>query len=690
MAFAALTIDLDARLASFEDGLRRATRAAESSGQAIGSAFGLAKTALGGLVAGLSAGVIVSFAKELIGAAAALDDMAEKTGAAVERLSELQQVAKIGGADFEGVTDILVRLSRALAGNGTEDETKGVGAALKAIGLNADELRSKDPATALKDIAIRLNEYADSGSKTAVVTALLGRNAANYLPFLKDLATETGITAKVTAEQAAEAEKLEKALNRLSLESQNAKQSFLLGLVPALNNIIEQFKVAKDAAGGLLGAIVLLAGTSNANAGAQIDDIAKKLTKLRETRDGLENPQGFASGLKKFLNTEDIAIVNSQISALEKQQRLLQVVHKQQFMTALGISEAELGGSSATKPKLPDFKVAGAAKTAGGSTANPFDTLIKQLEAESTKVDQISRQFQVLDLIARGHYGNLTEAQKEQAAALARAIDQTKEQAKVEKETADAKQKIQIEADNANKKEKDALEDLRKKYVDLIDPLQKYREQLDEIDKLQDKGVLNPTQATEARFKVNELLDAAAGLNKELEKTKDVSDEVFAKLSSGFEDAVVSGKKLGDVARALGQDFVKIFLRAQVTEPLGKAAKTAFNNIGGSGDFLGGIGKLFGSLLGFANGGSFTVGGSGGTDSQLVAFRASPNERVTVQTPAQQGAGGGINIYQTNDLRGNNDRAWVLARLADTQKATVLAVADAVQRGGQYAAALGR
>jgi tape measure domain-containing protein len=40
----------------------------------------------------------------------------------------------------------------------------------------------------------------------------------------------------------------------------------------------------------------------------------------------------------------------------------------------------------------------------------------------------------------------------------------------------------------------------------------------------------------------------------------------------------------------------------------------------------------------FASGGSFMVGGQGGTDSQVVKFMASPDERVTVETPAQQQA----------------------------------------------------
>lgn len=42
------------------------------------------------------------------------------------------------------------------------------------------------------------------------------------------------------------------------------------------------------------------------------------------------------------------------------------------------------------------------------------------------------------------------------------------------------------------------------------------------------------------------------------------------------------------------------------------------------------------SMMAFADGGSFIVGGSGGTDSQLVQFMASPNERVTIETPSQR------------------------------------------------------
>lgn len=53
--------------------------------------------------------------------------------------------------------------------------------------------------------------------------------------------------------------------------------------------------------------------------------------------------------------------------------------------------------------------------------------------------------------------------------------------------------------------------------------------------------------------------------------------------------------------------------------------------------------KRRGGIQGFASGGSFTVGGSGGTDSQLVQFFATPGEPVSVGA-ASQTQGGNLTI----------------------------------------------
>lgn len=70
-----------------------------------------------------------------------------------------------------------------------------------------------------------------------------------------------------------------------------------------------------------------------------------------------------------------------------------------------------------------------------------------------------------------------------------------------------------------------------------------------------------------------------------------------------------------------------------------------FDILGGQGGKLGDLGNLGKSLFkflpGFARGGSFPVSGSGTTDSKVVAFRATPGERVDISTPRQQRQNGG-------------------------------------------------
>lgn len=71
----------------------------------------------------------------------------------------------------------------------------------------------------------------------------------------------------------------------------------------------------------------------------------------------------------------------------------------------------------------------------------------------------------------------------------------------------------------------------------------------------------------------------------------------------------------------------------------------------GSGDGKGGVFKSLGKLMGFANGGSFEVAGASGVDKNLVAFRATAGERVTITKPGQ--GGGGSFVYAPQiDARG--------------------------------------
>ncbi len=95
-----------------------------------------------------------------------------------------------------------------------------------------------------------------------------------------------------------------------------------------------------------------------------------------------------------------------------------------------------------------------------------------------------------------------------------------------------------------------------------------------------------------------------------------------------------------------------------------------------------GLAAVTAALPGFATGGSFMVGGSGGTDSQLVGFRATPNERVTVETPNQQRRGkGGVNISFSIDARGAD--VGVEAKIQDAITTAAPLIVDAARQGAK-------
>jgi len=100
----------------------------------------------------------------------------------------------------------------------------------------------------------------------------------------------------------------------------------------------------------------------------------------------------------------------------------------------------------------------------------------------------------------------------------------------------------------------------------------------------------------------------------------ELMNEVGRSLADAFSDAILGARRLSDSLQDVLRQLGRMLLNRAFMQLFG-------GGIGTSGGFLG---NLFGSLPGFAQGGSFKVPGPGGIDSKIVAFRASPGERVTV------------------------------------------------------------
>lgn len=274
---------------------------------------------LGTVIAGaLSPAVFVGFIKGAIDANAALDDMAKTTGATVESLSALADVARIGGHDLAAVQPMMVRLANALAD--AEKESSPAANALKALGLNAAELRNMELGRAVLTVAKALNGFADSGGKAALVVDLLGRSGAQYLPFLKDLAERGELHAKVTAEQAAEAEKLQKQWGQLKVFADDLGRSLASFVVPALIRLTENFNAARKAGYGFFQVLTGFGvrglnetvGEAFENSAQRVGELNKELARLNKNRDFL-----IRRGLPTRDVDEDIAAVERRIKYYE-------------------------------------------------------------------------------------------------------------------------------------------------------------------------------------------------------------------------------------------------------------------------------------------------------------------------------------------------------------------------------------
>ena len=203
---------------------------------------------------GLSVGAFATMVVNSIKAAAALDDLSESTGATVEQLSRFQQIGKVGGTSIQDIGSALEKLTRTMQGSNVE--TKNSAEAFAKLGINVRDARGnlRNSAEVFEEIAKKLDKYADGTNKTALMQAMLTKSGASLIPYMKDLVEFGGMGAAVMTSQAAEAEKLGKEINRLSLSLSNFGQSILLSLVGPLNDAISRIRtmisIVSEGAGG--------------------------------------------------------------------------------------------------------------------------------------------------------------------------------------------------------------------------------------------------------------------------------------------------------------------------------------------------------------------------------------------------------------------------------------------------------
>jgi phage-related minor tail protein len=404
MPLATLSIDLVAKLAQFEAGMDKAARVADKRAADIARSLNGVKSAVtsvaGALGVAFSADMLVGVVRSSLVAIDALNDLSDATGVSVEGLSSLEQTAMLTGTTLETVGDVLVKFNNVLK---EAEPNSQMAKALKAIGLNASELRQQAPDDALRQVAEALVKYENDGAKARLMTELFGKSARELAPFLKDLAEKGKLNAQVTTEQAEKAEKFNQLLAELKTNSTNAARALTIELIPALSTMFGKAADAEKAFGSLLGAITGQRLTDNFFSTAE--NVARNREEVEKLTQAVERFNKTRERQKGYLSPLDASFEANTREQLAAAQKRLEFFKLQQQRAAL-----ELGRGVGEDPRLRTQKL-----TLPPGVTDSDKERVAQLErARKAYEDLISRVRERITL-AEGELSTgqqLTESQK--------------------------------------------------------------------------------------------------------------------------------------------------------------------------------------------------------------------------------------------------------------------------------------
>lgn len=244
-----------------------------------------AKSVLGIITA--TVGVTAAFRafNAAVGNLAGLDDLAQKTGASVEKLSQMQRVARAFGQDFSVVDASITKLARGI-GN-LDDDSGKANTALKALGISSKDLSGnlRDPAEITVEVAKKLQNYRDDASKAAIATDLFGKSGAEIIPYLNDLADNVDRFSGVSAEAAARAAAFQDKLSDIKDKASTAFEALAIYALPTLDAVLNKFIQNAEKGQVFIGVLESLAelgksavfGDAETRRAAQIQNVNKRI-----------------------------------------------------------------------------------------------------------------------------------------------------------------------------------------------------------------------------------------------------------------------------------------------------------------------------------------------------------------------------------------------------------------------------
>jgi hypothetical protein len=147
---------------------------------ALSSMAGSVSSLAGAFGIAFSVGTVVNFTRSLFDAADALQKQSDMTGISVEALQRLEFVGSETGVSMDTFTRAIDQMEKRLASG-----DKNALAALKAMHVSLDDIRTLSPEQRFYAIAAALKDVSTQGDQVNDAMALFGRGGAEALPAIK-------------------------------------------------------------------------------------------------------------------------------------------------------------------------------------------------------------------------------------------------------------------------------------------------------------------------------------------------------------------------------------------------------------------------------------------------------------------------------------------------------------------------
>lgn len=237
-------VEVGTRLA-IQRGLKAAEDTFRKFGNAVGK-IGAGVAAAGGVaIAGAAAAFapLLASAKQFADVGSELDDMAQRTGAAVEGLSALGYAAKMSGTDLATVEGGIKKAQKAIvdAANGSKE----LSAAFKSLGLDVGRLMNLAPDAQFKAIAAAVGAIENPTQRAAMAMQIFGKSGTDLLPLMRsnikeltDEAEKLGLV--MSGKNASAAAALGDAIDKASDVIQGAFLRIGAAVAPVLTGILDR------------------------------------------------------------------------------------------------------------------------------------------------------------------------------------------------------------------------------------------------------------------------------------------------------------------------------------------------------------------------------------------------------------------------------------------------------------------